>query len=183
MQQPPLRPLHPDTSLNTVKLQQLDRLPTDELLRSLAPGQKNCLMARPDGTLLEGHHRVHTGITTVVSLLTPDEDEALGLEREKQRSLDVGLSFRSLPIVDRSVPASTGDAARLIEELDSDLSRGEQLVVHCRQGVGRSGLIASALLVARGVQAEGAMKQVSRARQVTVPETLRLTLPGKVVRR
>jgi len=42
-----------------VKLQQLDRLSTDELMRSLAPGETNCLRARPDGTLLEGHHRIH----------------------------------------------------------------------------------------------------------------------------
>jgi len=59
MAQPPLRPLHSSASLNRVKLQQLDRLSTDELMRSLAPGETNCLRARPDGTLLEGHHRIH----------------------------------------------------------------------------------------------------------------------------
>ena len=59
MPQPPLRSLHPDASLNAVKLQQLDRLATCELVRSLAPGQTNCLKARPAGTLLEGHHRIY----------------------------------------------------------------------------------------------------------------------------
>jgi hypothetical protein len=56
---PPLRPLHSDASLNKVKLDQLDRLTTDDLKRSLLPGERNCLKARPDGTLLEGHHRIH----------------------------------------------------------------------------------------------------------------------------
>jgi hypothetical protein len=28
-------------------------------VRSLAPGQANALKARPEGTLLEGHHRIH----------------------------------------------------------------------------------------------------------------------------
>jgi hypothetical protein len=56
---PPLRLLHSDASLNKVKLDQLDRLTTDDLMRSLLPGEKNCLKARPDGTLLEGHHRIH----------------------------------------------------------------------------------------------------------------------------
>jgi hypothetical protein len=62
------------------------------------------------------------GVTKVVSLLTPDEEEALGLEREKEASLDAGLSFVSFPIVDRSVPSSDEKATRLIEELDSDLT-------------------------------------------------------------
>jgi len=113
------------------------------------------------------------GVTKVVSLLTPDEEEALGLEREKEASLDAGLSFVSFPIEDRSVPSSDERATRLIEELDSDLTQGEHVVVHCRQGVGRSGLIASAILVARGVPPEDATLQVSRARGVTVPETPR----------
>ena len=59
MPQPPLRSLHPDASWNAVKLRQLDRLATGDLVRSLAPGQTNGLKARPDGTLLEGHHRIY----------------------------------------------------------------------------------------------------------------------------
>jgi hypothetical protein len=59
MGQPPLRPLHRDESLNKVKLAQLERLHSEELLRSLEPGQSNCLRVRPDGTMLEGHHRIH----------------------------------------------------------------------------------------------------------------------------
>jgi hypothetical protein len=58
MGQPPLRPLHRDESLNKVKLAQFERLNDEELLRSLEPGQSNCLRVRPDGTILEGHHRV-----------------------------------------------------------------------------------------------------------------------------
>lgn len=28
-------------------------------MRSLIPGQKDCLKTRPDGTILDGHHRIH----------------------------------------------------------------------------------------------------------------------------
>jgi len=113
------------------------------------------------------------GVTKVVSLLTPDEEEALGLEYEKQASLNAGLAFLSFPIADRSVPSSDEGATRLIEELDSELTHGQQVVVHCRQGIGRAGLVASAALVARGVSPDDATLQVSRARGVTVPETMR----------
>jgi len=55
---PPLKPLHPDSSLSSVKLAELDKLSTQELLDSLRPGQKGSLKTGPDGTIIEGHHRI-----------------------------------------------------------------------------------------------------------------------------
>jgi len=55
---PPLKPLHPDSSLNGSKLAKMDRLSTEELLASLLPGQDGCLKTRRDGTILDGHHRI-----------------------------------------------------------------------------------------------------------------------------
>jgi hypothetical protein len=56
---PPLRPLHPEESLISSKLRDFDRLSTELLLQSLAPGQAGCLKTRPDGTIMDGHHRIH----------------------------------------------------------------------------------------------------------------------------
>ena len=56
---PPLRSLHPIESLVELKLSAFDRLSTDILLKSLIPGQRDCLKARPDGTIIDGHHRIH----------------------------------------------------------------------------------------------------------------------------
>lgn len=56
---PPLKPLHPETSLSPVKLETFEKLSTDVIKQSLAPGQPHCLKTRPDGTILDGHHRVH----------------------------------------------------------------------------------------------------------------------------
>jgi ParB-like chromosome segregation protein Spo0J len=53
-----LKPLHPDSSLSPAKLDQIGRVPTEILLHSLKPGQKDCLKTRPDGTILDGHHRI-----------------------------------------------------------------------------------------------------------------------------
>jgi hypothetical protein len=55
--QPPLKPSHPH--LVRLKIEQFDRLTTEALKKSLQPGQASCLKTRPDGTLLDGHHRVH----------------------------------------------------------------------------------------------------------------------------
>jgi len=56
---PPLKPLHPEGSLNAIKLAKFDRLSTEELLVSLALSEEGCLKTRPDGTILDGHHRIH----------------------------------------------------------------------------------------------------------------------------
>ncbi len=112
-----------------------------------------------------------SGVDEVVSLLTPDEVESLELQNEAAYSGDAGLQFRSFPIVDRWVPASKRDALQFIEDLDADLSAGKNISIHCRQGIGRAGLVAASLLVARGLQPADAFERISLARGVAVPET------------
>ena len=58
MSQPSLRPLHPDSSLSQPKLREYERLSTQVLIASLAPGQSGALKVRPDGTIMDGHHRI-----------------------------------------------------------------------------------------------------------------------------
>lgn len=55
----PLRSLHEEAALSQPKLATFRRLTTDELIASLRPGESAALKARPDGTILDGHHRVH----------------------------------------------------------------------------------------------------------------------------
>ena len=55
---PPLKSLHPDGSLSQAKLDQMAKAPTDALIESLKPGQADSLKARPDGTMIDGHHRI-----------------------------------------------------------------------------------------------------------------------------
>lgn len=55
----PLKELHPESSLSRAKLMQLDLATTDELKISLKPGRSDCLKTRPDGTILDGHHRIN----------------------------------------------------------------------------------------------------------------------------
>jgi protein-tyrosine phosphatase len=110
-------------------------------------------------------------IDVVVSLLIPDEAEELGIQREEQYCLENGIRFLQFPIVDRSVPEPRANTAQLIAKLDTALAGGSKVVVHCRQGIGRSGLIAAGLLMARGLSPAEAMKRASAARGVAVPET------------
>lgn len=55
---PRLKFLHSEGTLNRIKLEFFQRLTTDELRSSLAPGEQGPLKVRPDGTVLDGHHRL-----------------------------------------------------------------------------------------------------------------------------
>lgn len=55
---PSLKPLHDDSSLIRLKPGQYAKLTTPELIDSLRPGLPDALKARPDGTMIDGHHRI-----------------------------------------------------------------------------------------------------------------------------
>ena len=53
-----LKFLHGPSNFNRWKLEQFRRATSGELKSSLLPGQLGSLKARPDGTMLDGHHRI-----------------------------------------------------------------------------------------------------------------------------
>jgi hypothetical protein len=55
---PPLKPLHADGALIPSKLTEYGKRSNQELIDSLRPGQPGSLKARPDGTMVDGHHRI-----------------------------------------------------------------------------------------------------------------------------
>ena len=58
MTMPPLKFLHPEESLVELKLAQMRELSSEELIDSLRPEQPHALKVRPDGAILDGHHRI-----------------------------------------------------------------------------------------------------------------------------
>jgi protein-tyrosine phosphatase len=113
-----------------------------------------------------------SGIDVVVSLLTPDEVAEFGLEKEKALCDAYGIEFISFPIEDRGVPSSEVAATALVHKLDQSLGRGQKTGLHCRQGIGRSALVAASLLVASGVEPKQAFDRVAAARGSSVPDTV-----------
>lgn len=111
------------------------------------------------------------GVGTVLSLLTPDEEVSLSLSEEAAEAAAHHMRFTSFPIEDRQVPTSPSELAKLLERLDAELQSGRNVVVHCRQGVGRSGLVGACLMVNRGIDARSAIDRITTARGVPVPET------------
>ena len=78
-----------------------------------------------------------------------------------------------LPITDCSTPDSAWEAQwqTCRGSIHDRLDRGERVVIHCLGGLGRTGVVASRLLIERGMQPQQALEEVRAARPGTV-ETL-----------
>jgi protein-tyrosine phosphatase len=104
-------------------------------------------------------------------LLTPDEVAELELQDEEALCRREGLEFHAFPIPDLGVPRSRAGFTALLSTLEKALKSGKNVVVHCRQGIGRSSLVVASLLVAAGKEPDEAFRSIENARGAPVPET------------
>jgi len=111
------------------------------------------------------------GLNVVVSLLEKDEAAQFELDHEGDVAESKGVRFVSFPIPDRGVPASTREALSLFSTISAALEAGKNVAMHCRQGIGRSGLIAAGVLLTSGMGVDKALELVGAARGEVVPET------------
>lgn len=112
------------------------------------------------------------GVHVIVSVLTADEMEELGLANEEAACAKAVLSFCSFPIEDRMFPADLTAFKELVERLYRELRAGIPIAIHCRAGIGRSSLVAACLLIRWGFAAEKALTMIEKARGFPVPDTL-----------
>jgi ADP-ribosyl-[dinitrogen reductase] hydrolase len=98
------------------------------------------------------------------------EFDLLGVPDLPDRVIGHEMSWTHLPIRDVDVPAAPFDAvwpavrADLMRRLDA----GERIVLHCRGGLGRTGLVAALLLIEHGSEPEAAIREVRKARPGTI---------------
>jgi protein-tyrosine phosphatase len=112
-----------------------------------------------------------SGVDVVVSLLTREEQTELNLPEEEALCRANGIEFVSFPIVDRSVPSSAEAFSEQVIKLAEQLANGQNIAVHCRQGIGRAALVAICLLTMSGMEPAAAIERVGKARGCSVPET------------
>lgn len=106
------------------------------------------------------------GASVVVTLIEDHEFPMLGVESLPRALQDAGIEWHHLPIRDVDVPDHRFESrwvyagTRVRERLRS----GERVLVHCRGGLGRAGLVGAGLLVESGVPAEQAIAAVRAVR-------------------
>ena len=132
------------------------------------------IAARPRGGewLYDELSSLHAArVDVIVSLLTEEETIELDLADEPKAAKAARVEYTSFPIPDRGVPSPVSEPESLIATILRDLMAGKNVALHCRQGLGRSGLIAAAVLVASGLDPERAIETISLARGQAIPET------------
>lgn len=110
------------------------------------------------------------GVDVLVSLQTLTERAEVDLTDEPAAAERAGIRFHAFPVVDFSVP-DRAEIEPLLSTLLADLAAGRHVAIHCRGGIGRSSVIAGALLVRLGVTPTDAWTTISEARGCVVPET------------
>lgn len=110
------------------------------------------------------------GAKHFVTLVTDDELEWAGVPELVTQTRAEGIAVHRLPTPDQRAP-SHEDASALVGLLDDALHRGENVVVACMGGLGRSGLVAACLLTRHGMSAHDAIEAVRAARDPRAVET------------
>ncbi|MDZ7752652.1 MAG: cyclin-dependent kinase inhibitor 3 family protein [Gammaproteobacteria bacterium] len=114
------------------------------------------------------------GATTLVTLMETPELIYLRVADLGTRAKAHGLTWHQLPIPDVSIPGEDFEAAwpAASADLHRRIQEGEGIVIHCRGGLGRTGLVAARLLIEQAERPEKALRRVreSRPGAVETPE-------------
>ncbi len=110
-------------------------------------------------------------VNCLVSLLENSESYALGLSKEKEECINLGIEFISYQIEDVTVPTDESSFVDLVKQLSKKVLASEKVVIHCRMGIGRSSLLAASVLINLGLDKDSVFENISKSRGVRVPDT------------
>lgn len=111
------------------------------------------------------------GIARIVSLLEPSEAEQIGLAAEEFHCKAVGMEFLSFPIADRGLPSSLPKFSGFTNMLYETIGQGINTLIHCRAGIGRTGIVTAGVLLQAGFEPDEAFEHISKKRGMAVPDT------------
>lgn len=110
---------------------------------SISPGKKDNKWNRDLNMDLKAIKM--SGIQIVVCLLEWSEMRSLGISDYPRLAQEYGLLFYHLPIRDRGTP-SQNEINILIPILIKHLTAGQNILIHCRAGLGRAGTLSACCL-------------------------------------
>jgi len=100
----------------------------------------------------------------LVSLVEAHELRSLGITELPASAAKVYLKLLRFPIPDAGIPSSMSDTVEVVGKILEELRQGRTVVIHCRGGLGRTGLVAACCLTALGHEADAAIALVRTAR-------------------
>jgi protein-tyrosine phosphatase len=156
----------------------VDAIPVDfvsgRLGITFAPGKKDAGGAAPWRDFLWDRDldadleqlRERWGTDVVVSLMQRHEHDEVEIRGFYDAVARHGMRSVAFEIVDGSVPDDHDRDAfdRMIDGLYADLEAGRNVVIHCKGGLGRSGMVAACVLVRSGLAPDEAIDVVREHR-------------------
>jgi ADP-ribosylglycohydrolase/protein-tyrosine phosphatase len=132
---------------------------------TIAPGKKDSA-GRWNRDLDQALKRLRETVDTklLVSLVEDHELILLGIEDLRSQALAAGIRVVRHPIRDAGIPKDMDAIVRLVRVVLAAAEAGDNTVIHCRGGLGRSGLLAACCLAAQGHAARSAILTVRAAR-------------------
>lgn len=106
------------------------------------------------------------GGSTVITLIEAHEFKLLQVPKLNETAARMGLRWIHLPIRDVDVPDQRFDLGwqTVGSEIHQRIDAGERILIHCRGGLGRSGLVAARILIERGCAPQDAVHRVRAVR-------------------
>jgi len=111
------------------------------------------------------------GVTHLVSLLEAEEAASLGLASEQALCEERYMTYINYPIPDLTLPVSVDEFLSLAKHLYTLCLAGHHIVVHCRAGIGRTGMTCAAVLMHKEPNAQTAIDHIALQRGVSIPDT------------
>lgn len=96
------------------------------------------------------------GIDCFIDLTEPDECPPY------DQLLPATVDYFRKPIPDHRLPRQIGHMREIQFEIESALAAGKRIYLHCRAGVGRTGMAAGCHLVERGMDGDAALAELNR---------------------
>lgn len=106
----------------------------------------------------------NAGVSHVLCLV--DDAEIAAKSPEYLAAIRAGsLPFKlhRIPIPDYNLPENPEALRAVLHELLDEIDRGESVAIHCAAGIGRTGMVATLLLTAMGINADEAAARVRDA--------------------
>jgi ADP-ribosyl-[dinitrogen reductase] hydrolase len=116
---------------------------------------------------------IDAGVGCFLDLTQPDELAPYHAE------LPLRVEYLRKPITDHGIPADPRHMAEILDCLRQAISARRVVYLHCRAGIGRTGMVAGCLLVERGLSGDAALVELNHLWQASaraaqwsaVPET------------
>jgi ADP-ribosylglycohydrolase len=109
----------------------------------------------PEDTLVRLQRLLAAGIDTFIDLTHSGE------RPEYSALLPPQVDYWRSPIYDSSVPAEAAHMRDIQARLQSALAVGRRVYLHCRAGIGRTGMVVGCYLVEQGLDGDAALQQLN----------------------